>query len=176
MDIQRLEVGKLFESGKTRYTEGIKFEFTSSGPVLLIYFESPTDKEINSISKGKFRIGFYDIENIIFMLAKFEDISWMDAPYNIHLSQPFSFSEQLEQEDLGFGLQIFLIDAATGILKAIRLVGLGHKFSIKLRDTILKQKEMPFDNQSYIAKLNDLYKRYTPDQLSQYSTQFYTTN
>jgi hypothetical protein len=176
MQLRHLEVGQLFEPGRTHYDEGVKFEFTQSGPMLLMFFDRPTTKEIESIRVGKFKIGFYDIDNIIFILAKFEGMKWIDAPYSVHLSQPFEFAKELEeQESLGFGLQIFLIDAATGILEVMRYVGLGHEFSVKLLDTILKQKEAPFDTGVYSFKLNEIYKRYSTDQLADYARWFYKT-
>lgn len=175
MQLRHFEVGQLFEPGRTRYDEGIKFEFTQSGPILLIFFDRPTDKEVESIRVGKLEIGFYDTESSIFILAKFEGMKWIDAPYNVHLSKPFEFAKELEEQDnIGFGLQIFLVDTVTGILKVMRYVGLGHEFSIRLRDAILKQKEVPFDDGIYNFKLNEIYKRYSTDQFVDYARWFYT--
>lgn len=175
MQLRHLEVGQLFEPGRTHYEEGVKFEFTQGGPILLIFFDRPTEKEVESIRSGKFIMKFYDTDNIIFMLFKFRSLNWIDAPYNIHLSPPFEFATELEQENLGFGLQIFLIDATTGILKVMRYVGLGHEFSIRLRDAILDQKSKPFDNGIYNFKINDVYKRYRPEDLAEFARWYYKT-
>lgn len=172
--LRHLQVGKLFESGRTHYDEGLKFEFEQSGPILFIFFNRPTEKEIETIRAGKFKIGFYETEGIIFILSKFGSLKWFDTPYNIHLSPPIKFAEELDaNKTLGFGLQIFLIDAATGILKVIRYIGLGHDFSIRLRDEMLKQKQSPFNQDTYIFRLNELYKRYSTDQLVEYARYFF---
>lgn len=176
MQLRHLEVGQLFEPSVTHYNEGVKFDFTQGGPILLIFFEHPTAKEVESIRSGKFTMKFYDTDNIIFMFFKFGSLNWMDAPYTVHLSQPFGFSKELKQENIGFGLQIYLVDAATGILKVIRLIGLGHEFSSLLRDAILKQKETPFNRGVYMFKLNELCKRYSTNELVEYAKWFFTTN
>jgi hypothetical protein len=173
MQLRRLEVGQLFEPSRTHYEEGVKFEFTQGGPILLICFNRPTEKEVESICSGNFTMKFYDTDNIIFMLFKFGSLNWIDAPYNIHLSPPFIFESMGETQ--GFGLQIYLINAATGILKVVRYVGLGHEFSIRLRDVILDQKLKPFDNGIYNFKINDIYKRYRPEDLAEFARWYYKT-
>lgn len=173
MQLRHLEVGQLFEPGRTHYDEGTKFEFTQGGPVLFIMFERPTEKEIEAVRAGKFIMKFYEHDNIIFMLFKFEGVPWIDTPYNINLSPPFEFEPMSKTQ--GFGLQIYLIDAATGILKVIRHIGLGHEFSIRLRDAILSQKSKPFDNGIYSFKINDIYKRYRPEDLAEFARWYYKT-
>lgn len=175
MGIRHLEVGQLFEPGKTRYQECIKFECTQSGPMLLMFFDQPSNKEVDYIKSGKFQTKFYEYEEVIFMLFKFGSLSWIDAPYSVHLSQPFEFAEELEQENIGLGLQIYLIDATTGILKAMRLIGLGHDYSLKLRDAILKQKGKAFDLDAYDFKISEIYKRYNTDQLADFARWYYKT-
>jgi hypothetical protein len=176
LDLQHLEVGQLFEPGTTHYQEEIKFEFTQGGPILLIFFDHLKQKEIDAVRSGKLKFGFYEYGNVIFTLAKFEGIPWMDAPYNVHLSPPFEFAEELDTDErLGFGLQIYLVDANTGILQAIRLVGLDHNFSFKFREAILKQKAAPFNSDTYNFKINDAYNRYKPDDLASFVRWFHTT-
>jgi hypothetical protein len=175
--LRHLEVGQLFEPGRTRYQETVKFEFTPGGPVLLIYFERPNQKEIAAIRSGKFKFGFYehDIGSVIFTLSKFEGLKWMDAPYSIHLSPPFEFAPELDtDQNLGFALQIFLIDAATGILHVIRYVGLGHDFSVKFKEALQRQKAVNFNQAAYNLKIDDAYKRYSTDDLVSYAKWFYT--
>jgi hypothetical protein len=171
--LRHLEVGQLFEPGRTHYDEGTKFEFTQGGPVLFIMFERPTEKEIEAVRAGKFIMKFYEHDNIVFMLFKFEGVPWIDAPYNINLSPLFEFEQMSETQ--GFGLQIYLVDAATGILKVIRYVGLGHEFSVRLREAMEKQKAIPFNLDTYNFKINDIYKRYRPEDLAEFARWYYKT-
>lgn len=159
---QKFEVGQLFQ-GKTNFPEGVKFDFDQSGALLFLFFNKPSAKEIESVKSGKLEIGLYQKDEIIFILLKFQGMEWMDAPYSIHLSSPFEFAEL--QEGLGFGTTIFLVDATTGILKVMRYIGLSTEFSRKLKDAILKQKEMTFDKTLYNKRLNEIYGNYSTSDL-----------
>lgn len=163
--MRSFEVGKLLEEGITRYNEGVKFDFQQSGPVLLLFFNRPTEKEVESIKKGKLEIGFYVKDEVIFMLFKFQSLEWMDAPYSVHLSNPFTFDDI--EPGQGFGLTIFLVDASTGILRALRYSGLSTDFSFKLQDAILNQKNLPFDAVVYNQKFMSIYNNYSTSDLVQ---------
>ncbi len=52
----KYEVGKLYKDNVTRYAEGTKFDFTQSGAVLELYFERPSNKEIEDVKSGKFEL------------------------------------------------------------------------------------------------------------------------
>lgn len=168
--MRMLEVGKLFEEGKTKYPEGVKFDFYQEGPVLYLFFNRPTEKEIESVKSGKFEIAMYAREEIIFILAKFQGMEWMDAPYSVHLSKPFEF-ESIETGK-GFGLNTFLVDASTGILKVIRFSGLSTDFSLKFVFAIENQRRLSFDNASYEQKLNAIYGNYSTSDLVQRADAF----
>ncbi len=160
----KYEVGKPLVKGVTRYPESSKFDFTQAGPVLIQFYYKPTKEEVESIVNGKFQIGFTSrTGEVVFILSKFDDWPWSDAPYSVHLSKPFTFQEMTETQ--GFGLHIILVDAATGIVKAMRMVGLPHRFSKKLQKAIEEQKKTPFNEVAYDAKLGILYRRYTTEDL-----------
>lgn len=163
MRMQKLEVGQLLQEGKTKYQEGVIFDFQQGGPILYLFFNRPTEKEIEAIQKGKFQVGIYCRDEVIFILTKFESMSWMDAPYSIHLSQPFEFENITEGK--GFGLTTLLVDSSTGILKAIRYSGLSTEFSRKLRNAIENQKSIPWDEKAYNQKINMVYGNYRTDDL-----------
>ncbi len=158
------KVGELLQEGITRYQEGMKFDFLQDGPVLLIFFNNPTTAEIEAIRSGKLEIGLYERDSVIFILTKFQGQQWMDAPYSIHMSKPFEFQEL--SYGMGFGLNILLTDAATGVLRAIRLVGLPTAFSQKLRYAMERQKEQPFDIDKYNKKINEIFGNYSTDGLA----------
>jgi hypothetical protein len=161
--MQKLKVGQLLQEGKTKYQEGVIFDFQQAGPLLYLFFNSPTETEIESIKKGEFEIGFYQKDEVIFIMAKFQGMPWMDAPYSVHLSQPFEFQEITEGK--GFGLTTLLVDANTGILKAIRYSGLSTEFSRKLRIAIENQKNISWDERSYNQKIDMIYDNYSTDDL-----------
>lgn len=157
------EVGKLLQEGKTKYEEGCRFDFLPDGPVFMIFYKSPVEKEIWDITKGLMSVGMYITDDVLLMLFKFGNQNWIDSPYNINLSKPFEFNEV--EDGMGFGLNIFLVDASTGILKGMRLVGWSTKFSKLFKDTVLKQKESSFDKTDYGKNINNIYANYKTSEL-----------
>lgn len=163
--MRKLEIGQLLEEGKTKYQEGVVFDFQHGSPLLYLFFNRPTIKEIEAVKSGKFEVGFYVKDEVIFILAKFEGMPWMDAPYSVHLSRPFVLQDIHERQ--GFGLTILLVDASTGILKAIRYSGLSTEFSRKFRDAIERQNTLTWEEKTYQQKINIVYGNYSTDDLVQ---------
>jgi hypothetical protein len=157
--MRALQVGKIFEEGKTKYQEGVKFDFDQSGGTLFLFFKNPTGEEINSIQKGKLQIGMYENSKIIFMLFKFENMEWMDAPYNVHLSPPYEL--QFIRNGIGYGMTIFLINANTGILEAGRLIGWRTDMSRKFKEAVECQRSYRYDTFKYTQTLNQVYGNYS---------------
>lgn len=60
MNLRQYKVGKPFEEGINWYNEETRFDFDQSGPILLIFLENPTVKEIEAIRAGEVKIGFYE--------------------------------------------------------------------------------------------------------------------
>lgn len=160
----KFEVGQLFKEGITRYQEGVRFDFLPEGPVLLIYFNAPSMSEINDIKQGKSRFGLFVKDNIIFFLSKFGSLAWMDAPYSIHLTKE-KFDIEAPSSGEGYALNVFLIDAKTGILKAARLIGLSTKVSLSLLNAINAQRSQFFDLNNYSTKLQSLYNNYSTNDM-----------
>lgn len=154
--MQRLEVGKLFKDGVTKYQETCKFDMTDSGGNLIIFYNSPTMDEIEDISKGKAQYGYYKESNIIFMLFKFGSQEWMDCPYSVHLSKNLTELQEAS-EGLGYAVNIYLVDASTGILKVARLIGMNTRMSKMLKKDLIKQKLLSFEN--YQDNLTSIYNK-----------------
>lgn len=161
--MQKYEAGKLFKPGKTHYQEGIKFDFNQSGGALYIMYDRPTPKEIEEIRRGKLQLGILEKSDIIFLLFKFGSLNWMDTPYSCHLSEPYVFDEV--EEGTGYGMTVFLIDAATGILKVIRQIGWPSRMSRLFTSYVIEQQNKPFDRAIYDRVLNNIYNNYTTDSL-----------
>lgn len=161
--MRAFEVGKLFEEGKTRYEEGTRFSFDQSGGVLLLTYDRPTAKEIEEIRKGDLRLGILKKAGIIFLLFKFGSQPWIDASYTCHLSQPYVFDPV--EDNTGYGMMVYLVDASTGILKANRLIGLPTKMSKLFTEYVIEQQEKPFNKINYYNAINDIYRNYSTDDM-----------
>ena len=164
MNYQYLEVGKPYDPEKKNYREEVKFDFGQSGATLIIAFNSPSVKEIDHIKNSDIEVGVYPKDELLFMLFKFGTLNWIDAPYSVHLSEPFTLEEI--PEEMGYSLFIVLIDAATGIVKALRTIGLSTKFSRQLQKLILNQKMLPFDKNEYLNKIALINNNYSTKDLT----------
>ena len=156
--MNKLEVGKLFKEGVTRYQEGCRVDLNDTGFNFCIYFNRPTDDEIYDITKGDFKFGYYLEKNVLLLLFKFGTMEWMDSPYSVHLSKNLSKIPCIDNSNSGLALNIYFIDASNGILKGMRLIGLKNKTSKMLLDDIRKQKEMPYKD--FSMNLNEIYRKY----------------
>lgn len=164
----KFEVGKHIEEGVTKYLEGIRFDINDMGGSVFIKLSNLSTFEINSIKNGKAKFGYYEYKNVIFLLLKFENMNWMDCPYTIYLSKNLT---KLPEFNVGQGLalKIYLINADTGILEALRLIGLSNKFSELIKIGLEKQLLSDFNIYEYDENLCEAYKKYTTREMVSYS-------
>ena len=167
--MQQLEVGKPYQEGLKRIPEGRVFDVNEGGGFLRIVCDSPLDSEIKEITQGKKNLGLLEKDGIIFFLVKFGSLDWMDAPYNVARSKPFDLQE-LTDENKGYAVQIVLIDGMTGLVMALKLIGLPHDMSKRLKELIEKQQETPIND--YDAVLNRIYSSYDTDDLAKLADKF----
>lgn len=139
--------------------DGIVFDVTDSGSVLVVKLGMPTASEKAAFASGEKHFGFAVVDDIIFFLSKFGDMPWMDAPF----ARQFSSCTKLEMPDKGFGLSMhaMLIDASTGILVAQKLIGLPTNLSRHLVQAIMDQPEI----QNYSARLAYAMQSYSTQSL-----------
>ena len=165
MKIKTMMVGQLFQEGKTVYKEEVQFDIQQGTPTLYLFFNSPLEQEFVDIKSGNFSCGLYIKDDLIFSLFKFGSCNWVDAPYSAHLSKPFTLDDA--SDGMGYASHILLIDAATGILKAIRLVGLPTQYSRYLKRAITKQKQYGFNKIKYDQDVRAISEIYTTNDMVQ---------
>ncbi len=164
------KVGDLFIPEKTQYPEGVRFEYTESGPYLIFAYSNPTAEEIQAAKTGKVELALYETDPILWILHKIHGLEqWSDVPFSIRVydgKRAFDWSEPIT-DGLGLLLNIILVDANTGILLAQRIVGLPTKFSLELRATILRQLDHQFTKSNYNSAIDNTYRNYTTKDLLQ---------
>lgn len=157
-------VGQIVENFKD-HKEEVLFDIADDGATLLVFFEDPSDEEVSQFGAGNdFEIRFLEINGVIMITTKIGNLNWMDAPYTPHLS-PNLTKFPIPNEGEGLGLFIILVDAVTGEIKSIRLVGLSEKFTRKLLGTVMNQKMEPFDKTAYFEKISQIYSKYQTKEL-----------
>ena len=160
-----LTVGKLYNEGTYRYSEGIRFNIDDSGCILQLFFSHPKERELESVkSDKKLEIGFYVEDEVMLLTFKFGKMNRVDAPYNINLSKNLYKIQDIEN-GMGLALLVNMVDASNGILKTNRLIGLPTDFSRKLKLAIEKQATMLFNEVQYDLKIREIYAKYCSDEL-----------
>lgn len=175
--LQTMSVGELLIPGKKAYPEGMMLEYTTSGPIVILSFGNPTDKEIEGAKNGQIEMAYYETEQILFLVTKIAGCGgWLDAPFNIRIYDDknieFDWSEEIV-DGSGLAMQIVLVDANTGIIKAMRLIGTHTKFAKGFRAAILRQFEKTFERNRYMSTLNEIYARLSSDDMAKRAEHYF---
>ena len=136
------------------------FDMSDSGGTLAICMARPTGEERRAFKAG-LTLKFAVEEQIIFLLVRMGKTQpWMDAPYYRWRSPNLT---RINYPDEGEGLAIhaMLIDAATGILCAQKLISPPTGFSRALMMAIAAQPEIP----DYDARLSRIFASTPTDVL-----------
>lgn len=163
-----VQVGKPYIPGKTSYPEAGEYNYRSGTHELRIFLGDATAAEISAVESGEAEFAFaYEQPDILMFLYRFGRVlTWSDAPYTIHLVPEAQRAEPpILIGDERALLSIILIDARSGIVKAIRVVSLSSGMSAKLHAHIQRQAAAPFDESAYDAALAALQSRFTSPAL-----------
>lgn len=153
---------ELYEAGKRAFPpgpDGVRFALTDGGGVLVIQMSAPTAAERRAFKRG-LSIRFAVVDQIIFLLVRMGTMQWMDAPYYRGLSRHLTQVE-LPEEGQGLAIHAMLVDGATGVLQAQKLIGLDTDTSRKLMAAAMVQPVIP----DYDARLARVYSAYSTDDL-----------
>lgn len=162
------EVGKPYVPGRRTWPEVVQYNYRGGEHELVLFFNQPTAAEISDIRRGRAEFALYISGKQIVMLYRFgQSIPWSDAPYSIHLV-PFeqrTLPPETGPEEHAL-LQIILVDAGTGIIKAMRVVSMSPDFTQTLHNAIRKQFDQPFTRSAYNGELEKLFARYSSADLA----------
>ena len=147
--------------------EGIRLNY-SGGFNLEIILADLTTKEIMDIKFGKYSFGLTLMEDILFFtcgLGKSIEIS--DAPFHFGLYTDDRINDLPKTviEGEGLALNITAIDSRTGIVKALRVIGLSTDFSRELIRICLFQSKMEVSSQKYDRLLTNIQGSYSSQEI-----------
>lgn len=171
----KYEVGQVVDGFK-HHSEGVHFDIADDSATMLVFFQSPTAEEIEQFKSGKnFEIRFTELYGVIMITVKIGNLNWMDAPYTPHLSKNL-MRFQLSNEGQGLGLTLILIDAVTGEIKHMRLLGLSERFTKRLFGVVMEHKVRPFNKEEYSNSLNRIFSAYQTNQIVKMSKDYCKMN
>ena len=135
-----LRVGDLYIPSRKRWPEGAEYNFSAAGHELRLFFNSPTAAEVRAVRRAPIHILLF-APPVIDLVWKIDGIGeWSDCPYSWHLLTDSHRVLPAETGDQQHALlNVLLIDASNGILKAIRAVSLPPHATARLHAAIIER-------------------------------------
>jgi len=166
--LERLEVGMPYSRIVGR-GEGVFFDISYPGIELIYNYDKPTREEIAAVKMDKpVEIRVVEIDGVIIVTSKFGSLRWSDAPYNPRLGR--CQLDELEPGTLGYGLTFFLTESPSGVIRHMRLLGLGNSFSRGFRDMVYANKKVAISVSDYDKKTTDVFSRFNAEDIANRST------
>jgi hypothetical protein len=159
-----IRIGKLYHPDVRHWPEGGEYNYRNGAHELLLRFNRPTAMEVEDVRCSECEFALASVDEILFFLYRFgRTVPWSDAPYTWHLLPlgqrilpPVSHTKETRAL-----LQIILVDAGTGIVRALRGITLSPDFTYSLHTAIQNQIKVPWvGGPEYDRQLAMAYRRY----------------
>lgn len=167
-------VGRLYSPTRSRWPEVMQYNYRGGGHELVLFLGRPTAGEIGAVREGAAEFALWEHEDLLVLLYRFvgraTTLGWGDAPYTIHLVPAGERALPPVGDDLGPEsralLQVLVVDAGNGIIRAMRQVTLDPPFTRTLHEVIVAQAARPWSEATYDAQVSLYQARYrNPDDL-----------
>jgi|SRR5579875_3419530 len=168
--MQLLEVGKQYPGNYRQ--EGNYLDYNENGFTLYYFMSNITPTEAEGFKRGKYKFALTLMSDILFFLSEFKPgLNLSDTPFHFGLYKDnrIEYLPKEIAEGEGLSLQIVAVDSTTGIVKALRMIGLSTKFSQKLIDICIEQSKQNVDEEKFGADLFRIQHSYTAKKLYNYS-------
>lgn len=155
-------VGQRYHLARGTWPEGAQYNYRQGQHELLLFFKWPTAREIEAVRVRDAEFGVYAHEDLVVLLYQFgSGVRWSDAPYSWHLvpAEQRNLPPVPDEEERAF-LHVILVDASTGVIRAMRAVTFSPAFTRVLHAAIRDQAARPFDAARYDQALKRLYRQY----------------
>lgn len=167
--MQVLAVGKPYIEGKTSWPEAVDYNYRSRTHELRLFYPNVQPREIADVARGPARFALAVRGDVILLCWRFGGLPWCDATYSIHLVPADERQEPPEPPtpETRALLQVILVEATTGIVKAMRAVSFAPDFTRRLHAAIREQLSRPYPGEdAYLAQITRLYSSYTSPQIA----------
>lgn len=129
---------------------------------------SPTEQEIRDYQKGRAQLGLLPVPPTLLLPFRFGEQPWSEATFTPHLVPEDRRPAGLElQEGQGLALQVALVDADTGLVRALRLIGLPTELSRRLLEETRALESSPWPGEAaYDRHINRLFASMTSEDIA----------
>jgi hypothetical protein len=170
-----LSVGQLYHPNRTIWPEGGEYNFDGAGHTLLLTWCHLDDKIIQAVRSGEVELALYGRREhpeeypLVLLLYRIAGAcDWSDAPYAWNFVPPErrTLPPAAATPSTRALLQVLLVDADTGILRAIRAVTMSPALTTLLHAAIQEQATGSWDLDAYDTALRRLQREHTPGSLA----------
>jgi hypothetical protein len=160
-----IEVGEPYPLNRTPH-DGAQYFYRQGFHSLALFITNPRPREMKAVQSGELRFALTPLQgppSLLFLLYTFPAaFPWSDATYHIQLEPPElrPTLDTLSDDTKRLILSIVLIDRATRIVKALRVVSFSAQFSRALNVIVRQQLDEPFDREAYDAALARAYQQH----------------
>jgi len=161
-------VGDLYVDNRTHWPELAQYNCRGGEHELILFFDRPTSKEVQAVSKERAEFALFVERSLIVMVYRFgQEVPWSDAPYSIHLvPREERVVPPTPEPGMRAILHIILVDASSGIIRAMRGLSMSAEFTQALHHAIQEQAEMSFTRADYNGELEQLFAGYSSFDLA----------
>ncbi|GAA3086433.1 hypothetical protein GCM10020000_86380 [Streptomyces olivoverticillatus] len=165
-------VGELYNPKVTSWTDGhAELRLTDKGVEFVLFLASPAPHEVNAFRKGNAEFAVVPGDHHLMWCYRFVNpktgnpqlqgpgIHWSDAPWEYHRQAKTVPVVVPGGRGATLPLYLLLVDSATGILQAQRLVGPPVEFADALRDAVERQASLPPNDAAATQEIQAVYAR-----------------
>lgn len=158
---------------RTSYPDGhAELILTPQGAVFRLSLANPAGHEVNAFGKGNAEFAIVPGDHVLMWCYRFTNprtanpllkgpgIPWSDAPWSYHAQAQAVPVVIPGMRGTTLPLYLYLVDAATGILKAQRLITPAPEFADALRDASERQASRAPDLTATSREIDTLYARH----------------
>lgn len=168
-----LQVGALYDPSRGRWPEGATLRGSADGYELVIRFSYPSPHEVGAVALGRGVFGFYEQDDVLLGLYRFwradsesididADDTWDSIPWSVAQVEPHGWSQP--PRAVPCTLKVVLVNASTGIIRAIRSFPLPEPLSTALQTAALRVGTA-VDAGAFEASVASAKRRYAPAQM-----------
>lgn len=158
-----IKAGLPLSKDAANFPEGLHFNYTYCGHSLIWAVDDPSAHQIAEIQGADGAFGLFVHKTTLCLLVKFGDLPWQAAHYNWWINPPIMRPEpgkDLRSLSGGISLGACLVDAATGIVRALRSMTMPRDFGRILLQNVRTQAVPPFDPWGHTALIENINRAY----------------
>ena len=137
------------------------FEFSKDGPELRLFFSNIPDDVVRHVRDDDCHLGLLRAGDIAVVPWRIGEVMSGDAQFHVYLYPPESRpTAEILTRDGRYGVQLALVDRASGKVRAARKLALSPGFSRELTEVVAYQLGNHIDREGYDAQVSEYQTRY----------------